>query len=238
MPDVTFGKEALYGEFDLTGALVTVGFEPGGDIHTVAPWGATMVQSAGGIPNGRVSLAGVLEGAVPLEAMHADAHTKVPWLAVLGTAPGQTPAEGDLCLFGNGPLMGPQVGLQNGDLSSWSTVIEQFPLIGRLLATGTKTGNGNGTGVQFSGGVADGQTVWAAIHCPTAASGLNDTVIESDDSNGFPSAITRIDFAQIATTPTFQFLTWKPAGGSTDDWFRANWTETGSHRIEVVMGIY
>lgn len=101
-----------------------------------------------------------------------------------------------------------------------------------------RTATGTGTAYNL-GAVSSTQRLYATLHV-VAASGTSptlDVTIESDDAEGFPSAVTRLTFTQ-ATARTHQFTS--VAGPITDTWFRVKHTIGGtnpSFRYFVLVGI-
>jgi hypothetical protein len=109
---------------------------------------------------------------------------------------------------------------------------------GIVAETGAKTASGNGTARNL-GAVAAGKKLYAAMHV-IAVSGTAPTLnvtIESDDTSGFLSPITRITFNQ-ATAIGAQ---WKEvAGAISDTWYRPVITiggTTPSFTIVLLLGI-
>lgn len=85
------------------------------------------------------------------------------------------------------------------------------------------------------GAVASGKYLYASFHVLTAGTTITG-VVESDDSNAFSSATTRITFGPITTTGG----TWgtRVLGPITDDWYRLRITAiTGTFKIACAVGI-
>ncbi len=102
----------------------------------------------------------------------------------------------------------------------------------------TTTATGTGTGYNL-GAVSSGQALWAAIHVlgVSGTSPTLDVVIESDDSSGFTTPLTRLAFTQKTGIGAEMISV---AGPITDTWFRAKWTIGGtspSFTFIVVVGI-
>ena len=143
----------------------------------------------------------------------------------------RTSAEGALAYFLNAvhasydPVKG-----SHGELAGFSAggVNRTHPLCrGTLLFNQSAlASSGNGTGQQL-GAVASTQTLYAGLHV-TAVDDPADTldvVLQSDDNSGFTSATNRITFTQkSAIGSEFKTL----VGPVTDDWWRANYTISGS----------
>lgn len=93
--------------------------------------------------------------------------------------------------------------------------------------------------MQQLGAVSSTQRVFGALHV-TAASGTTPSLtvnIQSDDNSGASSPVTRASFTATATT-TSEFIS--AAGPFTDDWWRVNWTISGttpSFTFVAVIGI-
>lgn len=244
MADVIEGFACMIGSDDWSG--LTVGYEPQltGDVHSFAPGNATMMQHVGGIANGAGTLRGISDDSGstydPNATLFGDVLQVRPVGFVFGTGYGADPAEGDnafLCDAVNGGI---RWTASNGELAEWELPIQHMPVLGKCFEYGTKVASGNSVGIQFTGGIADGQSAYALLQVPVATSGTIDCIIESDNDSGFGTALTRMTFAQVTTTPTYEFLTWTPVGGETDDYYRVAWTSatTPSHKIMVTFGIF
>jgi hypothetical protein len=114
------------------------------------------------------------------------------------------------------------------------------PLVrGQVLhPASAKTTTGTGTARQL-GAVASTQTLYGSLHV-IAASGTSptlDVIVQSDNASNFPSATSRLTFAQKTAIGS----EWKTADGAiTDDWFRVSWTIGGtnpSFTFVVAVGI-
>jgi hypothetical protein len=130
-----------------------------------------------------------------------------------------------------------------GDVAGWeSSGKGNWPLARGAVAhpPGTaRTSSGTGTGVQL-GAVPAGSRLYAALHVLSASGSTPtlDVVIESDDANGFASAVTQLTFTQ-ATGRGGEIL--RTTGSAiADTWWRAKWTIGGgtpSFLFAVVFGI-
>lgn len=118
-----------------------------------------------------------------------------------------------------------------GEVAPWSgTAMSSWPLVRGQIAhpPGTpRTATGTGTGLEL-GAVAAGQRLYAAVHVLSAA-GTTPSItarVESDDSDTFASATTRLTF-DAATAAGGQIL--RTTGDAvTDTWWRIAWTITGT----------
>lgn len=114
-----------------------------------------------------------------------------------------------------------------------------IPLIrGNLLHNNTRTASGSGAGSQI-GALSATQRLYAALHVLTVSGGSPSLTVkvQSDDSAGFSSPIDRITFA-AKTAAGYEWAS--VAGAVTDDYWRANWTISGStpsFAFVVVAGI-
>lgn len=98
---------------------------------------------------------------------------------------------------------------------------------GRLEASRTSTASGNTTGSQL-GAISATQKLWAALQVVTLAGTGTPTItvkIQSDDGSGFATPTDRISFS-AATTRSSQWGS--VAGAITDDYWRANFTISGT----------
>ena len=110
---------------------------------------------------------------------------------------------------------------------------------GTLMHNAARTATAQGTARQL-GAVAAGQKLYAALHV-IAVAGTTPTLdvkVQSDDAEGFASAVDRITFAQ-KTAIGGAWASPVP-GAITDDWWRIVWTIGGgspSFTFVVVVGI-
>ena len=94
----------------------------------------------------------------------------------------------------------------------------------------TITANGNTTGRQL-GAVTSAQKVYASLHVWSVAGSSTPTLtakIQSDDNSSFTSATDRITMTS-ATTITSEYKT--ASGAITDDYWRVNWTLSGTSPV-------
>lgn len=118
-----------------------------------------------------------------------------------------------------------------GELAGFSAggMSRKHPLCrGKVLMNQTGLdADGTGNGLQL-GAVLSTQTLYAALHVLAIDDNAGDTLdvsIESDDSNSFSSATTRITFDQMADIGSqFKSLT----GPITDTWYRTNYAIAGT----------
>ena len=110
---------------------------------------------------------------------------------------------------------------------------------GKIEIDGALTATGNSTGVQL-GAVGATEKIYVAIHC-TAVSGTSTPTVtfklQSDDNSSFTSPTDVITFSNItAIGADYQ----SAAGAITDDYFRLNYTISGtspSFSIHATIGI-
>jgi hypothetical protein len=96
---------------------------------------------------------------------------------------------------------------------------------GHLLHNGSQSGNGNGTAVN-EGAVGASQKLYAVLHVLDVTGGGTWTIkVQSDDAQGFASAIDRITFAAV-TAKGSQWAT-PLAGAISDTWWRVNFAVAG-----------
>lgn len=112
-----------------------------------------------------------------------------------------------------------------GDISGSADGVVYF---GNVLGQGTKSaGSANGTAFQL-GAVPAGSSLYSWLHVTglTGTSPTLDVTIESDDAEGFPSAVTKVTFTQA--TATGVVVGTPVAGLLADEWFRYTYTVGGS----------
>jgi len=103
---------------------------------------------------------------------------------------------------------------------------------GTVMHNSSVSGSGDGTARQL-GAVASGESVYASLHV-LSGSGSLDVVVQSDDNGSMTSATNRITFTN-ATAKTSEWMSL--AGAVTDDYWRVNYTVTGTFNFVVVIGI-
>lgn len=120
---------------------------------------------------------------------------------------------------------GPNDDLLRGTLQAHASDLIVDAKVGEMGRT-ARTASGNGSEVEL-GAVSSTQSLYATLHLVsiTADSGTPtlDVEVESD-TTGFPSATSRIAFAQLTATGS----EWKSvAGAITDTYYRVKWTIGG-----------
>lgn len=118
-----------------------------------------------------------------------------------------------------------------GDVDTWAIEdLSAWPVVRgvSLEAPGTaRIASGSGTAVQI-GAVSATQHLYAALHVLSVSGTGGPTLavkVQSDNAQGFPSALDQITFT-TASAVGGQIS--RVAGPITDDWFRVNYTITGS----------
>ena len=119
-----------------------------------------------------------------------------------------------------------------GTVAPWTVDVDgSGPLVrGRSLHnyTTARTATGSGTAVQNTAVTSD-QALYCALHVLSVSGTGSPTLtvrVQSDDAGAFSSATTVATFT-AATGLTNQFT--RIAGPITDDWFRADWTISGTN---------
>ncbi len=125
-----------------------------------------------------------------------------------------------------------------GDVMSFSVSAElgEDELVaGTVMHNATRTGAGSGTARQL-GAVSATQKFYASLHILSITGGALTVNVQSDNSAGMASPITQDSFTASSAVGG-EWLT-PIAGAITDDYWRANWTFTGtSVSFIVIMGI-
>jgi len=124
-----------------------------------------------------------------------------------------------------------QFGGAEGDVNMWTVNGSTSGTVARgvsLHPPGTaRTATGNGTAFQL-GAVSATQHIYANLHVLSVSGTSTPTItvkLQSDDNSGFSSATDRLTFT-TATARTDEYLSL--AGAVTDDYWRVQWTITGS----------
>jgi hypothetical protein len=151
-------------------------------------------------------------------------------------------AEGDRAFTFRAALADYQFGGAIGVNAPFSAGAEasQGPLVrGLLVHNATRTATGAASAGYQLGALSASQRLYAALHVfeVSGTTPTLDAVIESDNASNFPSATTRITFAQKTAAGS----EWSSVlGAITDDWWRVSFTISGtnpSFRFAVVAGI-
>ena len=105
---------------------------------------------------------------------------------------------------------------------------------GRLAFVKTNvSGDTDGTGVQFVGGVSATESLYAAVHVFSAGTTI-DVDIETDSTSGFPSPTSVASTTLTGTAGTLL----SAAGAITDEHYRVAFTTvTGTFSVAVLIGV-
>lgn len=225
--------------FDMSGDANAVALSWGNEIQDDTTFGSGGVrEKKPGLSGGTFEHQGYWEGGVGL--------VDDELFAALGIANTEMSIVPDGLTAGNKAFFGSVV---QGEYSPGGSVGEIFSfglsgeldgalVDGILLEYSTQTSTGAGSNIQH-GAASAAQIVYAALHVlvVSGTSPTLDVLLESDDSGGFGSAVTRITFAQ-ATGRTAEAQ--QVVGPITDDFWRVSWTIAGgspSFLFAVVLGI-
>lgn len=160
------------------------------------------------------------------------------WAAV-GTVGGWTvcpdgAAVGDLAWLSQALESSYKLGGQVGDIAPWNAVFAgAWPVARGVVAhpPGTaRTATGSGTAIQL-GAVSATQYVYANLNVLSIAGTSTPTItvkIQSDNAEGFGSATDRITFTGVTDVTGISGQISRTAGAVTDDWWRAQWTISGT----------
>jgi hypothetical protein len=197
------------------------------DTTAFAPTGGVWKESLSGIRSTAISASGQWE-AGDLSKVDDIAFASLGALTPVSVCPA-TAADGSLAWLSAYARQNYVLGGAEGDVAPWQAQFNgAWPLVrGSVLATSTARGaTGSGTAFQL-GAVPAGKSLYAAVHVMSVA-GITPSLtvkVQADNASGFPSAVDAITFTaqnsiggQILRLP----------GPLTDDWFRANWTITGT----------
>ena len=156
----------------------------------------------------------------------------------------QSNATGGLCWFVRGCLPTYQMGASLGQAAtiqlSGQTSTPPF-VRGNILHRATGVTSSSSSTAQQLGAVASTERIFAAAHVFSISGTSTPTItfkVQSDNASNFPSATDRLTF----TGMTAIGAQWQSAGPSaiTDDYWRVNWTITGSSPVfgfAVMFGI-
>ena len=192
----------------------------------------TTRKRAGGLKDAQAALAGFWERVTDAE-LFARVGTNKPLLIAAGATVGDV-AYGMVALHvdkrlsgAHGELLGFEVTLNGGN---------DGPLVrGQLMENAAIAATGDGTARQLGAVAAAANRVYSGLHC-TAFNGTSlDVIVESDDAEGMPSAVTRITHTQLTDIGS-EWLS--AAGPITDDWWRYGYTFVGtSATVAGVIGV-
>ncbi len=160
------------------------------------------------------------------------------WTA-LGSVGGYTigpdgAAVADICYVGQALQSQYKLGGSVGDIAPWSAVFAgAWPVARGVFAhpPGTaRTATGTGTAIQL-GAVGASQYIYATLHVLSISGTSTPTItvkIQSDDNSGFSSATDRITFTSVTDVIGISGYISRLAGAVTDDYWRAQWTISGT----------
>jgi len=235
--------QAFWGEYDVSGEANKFVGSQEVEIKDSKVFNQTTIKRDPGLFDFNGSLAGVIDGtsnAMNNIILDSGIGGQRPFSLHVESNPGVV---GGQTRFADAIHGGGSVVAAQGELNEFNMSLagdSALLVAGKILAIGTKTSTADGAGVQMPAAVADGQSVYAVLHC-TASTGTIDVVIESDAGDTWSGAeTTRFTFTQVVdSTPTYQFMKLTPSGGISDTWWRATWTSasTPSHAISVSLGI-
>lgn len=235
--EVLTGSLILFDGYNLSTQLNSVALDFGAESLDRTSLADSARVRRGGLKTVAVSAQGFYDAPDPDSVLYGNigANDKV-----ISVAP--TDADGELAytmqsMLGNYEPMSGVIGELAGFSLNAGTSSGQL-VRGTVMHNATRASSGNGTARQL-GAVSATQKLYAALHV-VSASGTAPTLdvdIESDDSGGMSSAITRGSFSQ-ATGIGAQWV--EVDGAITDDYWRITYTLGGtspSFEFIVILGI-
>lgn len=194
----------------------------------------------------KVANVGLLDGTIDISGlMDTDAGGSEPTLqplvgSIANLSVVTQDADGAVAYFGRGSLHEYEIFGAVGDVAPLSLSASATPFLrGTLFARKlARTANGNSAAYNL-GSASAPVRVWAGVHV-FAASGTTPSLtvdIESDDSSGMLSPITRITLGPFSAAGSG----WDSVTNVTDSWWRAKWTISGtgpSFTFAVICGRY
>lgn len=228
--------------YDLTGDMSAVALEAGVEAKDVTTFGATARVSTPGLWTARATAAGLVNLGTGLSEEFLSSKLGIIDQPLSFASAGG--ADGDIAYtlmaaLGQFIPLGGEIGeLDKFTLEAMAT---SYELVRGIVAkNGTVSGAGSGTAFNL-GLVASGKQLFATLHVLAISGGGTWTFkVQSDDTNGFPSAIDRITFSAV----TVKGSQWAvPVNGpiASDIWWRGNWSVSGgagnSITFVIVIGI-
>lgn len=228
--------KVFYGGFDVSGILNQVGMDYSAELQDKTVLGNdTRVRTPGLLDVG-LSLNGFWDNAED-SAFFSQIGATSP--QVIGVAP-DTANEGDRAFLFQADQASYSPGASVGEMFAFGLEMSgNGPLVRGLLMENNVGANStaNGTSRTFAA-VGAAERMYAGLFVYSAAVGTLDVTIESDADGVFDStAVTRMTFAQVATSVAGQFLS--VAGAITDTFWRVTWTigGGGTYSFAVIIGI-
>lgn len=223
-------------QYDLSGDMNAVALEEAVDPKDATTFGAGTRIHKGGLADVRLSAEGLFnadltDAVVP--SLIGNTNSLVP-LSV--AAQGAT--EGNVAHIFPASLAEYQFGAPVGEMLAFSLQAAAVRTIpgsgtrarlarGQILLSTQKTATGSGTAFQL-GAVGATQKLYVAMHVLAQSGGTPTLRVQSDDNGGFASATTRATSGSIAD--------WLVVNGPiTDDWWRADWTFSGTNFTAIVI---
>lgn len=225
--------QIFHDEFDLTGVLNNVSVEASSTELDVTTFGSSgWRERKGGLIDVRFGVQGFYDATITDDAFfenlgaggvmsvaYDDAANSAAYFAQILTADYQVSGEiGDMLEI-------------SGEQGTKGVTVQ-----GELLLPKTAITSSDSTTGRQLGAVASDESVYAALHVFAFDGTSLDVLVQSDDNSGMSTPTTRITFTQ-ATGVTHEWGT-PAAGAITDDYWRVNYTFTGtSVTAAVAVGI-
>jgi len=229
MAEQIYQNAKLYmGGYDFSGQMNSLALSYSAQALDGTTFGADTKKNVGGVKEVTFNHNGLWESALDAQVFADIGAARIPSLI----AP-QTGAEGEVCYLLNAMKAAYNPGAGYGELFKFTVSGDGDKLVrGTIMLNGAKTSSGSGTAYQV-GSASATVTLYSALHV-LAASGTLDVTVNSDDNSGFTSGVQRIAFAQ-ATAIGSEWASL--AGPITDDWWRIEYTVSGSFTFVVGVGI-
>jgi hypothetical protein len=224
---------------DITSDVNAVALEQGVEPKDNTTFGAIARTAVPGLFTARATAAGLINLGTGLSEEFLSSKLGIIDLPLSFAGAGG--ADGDLAysimaaLGAFTPLQGEVGELAKFNLEAMATSYELVR--GIIGKNGTVVGAGSGTAFNL-GLVGSGKQLFGTLHVLAIAGGGTWTIkIQSDDTNGFPSAIDRITFNAV----TVKGSQWAvPVNGAiaSDIWWRGNWSVAGGSGNSITFVIF
>lgn len=223
-------------KYSIGGDLNQVDLDSQQDIHDGTQFGATAKRNIPGLDKASFTLNGFSEfGANKIEEILRTNRglSDLPMSVIPSNGLLAPNTENNIAFFFKGTLKGYQMGAAVGEAHSFQAngMTSSLELItGFLAATeAARTTTGTGAGKALSAAIGASQYLYAILHVltVTGTTPTLDVIVESDDTGGFSTPITRLTIPQITAAGSV-FATRVAGPIATDTFYRMKWTIGGT----------
>lgn len=234
---VLINAKIMHDGRDLSGILNQITLNSEAELAESTAFGDTFRKRLAGLFDTSMDMQGWWDSVSATDSADADLFSKLGGVKRLISLSGEGGTVGDIGYSFEADEVNYNPGAALGEVFAFNLTAQGSSrlLRGQVLENATRTVTANGTAKQI-GSVSATQSVYSALHV-TAVSGTLptlDVTVESDDAEGFATAVTRITHAQ-KTAVGSELLS--AAGAITDDWWRLRMVIGGTAPSFTIFGV-